>query len=194
MLVILMLDPSVLDRIKSEIVPIISSRIEVRKAGSSWKAKCPFHDDKNPSFTVSERKKLWRCFTCNFGGDSVDFIQRFHGVSFKGALEILGVKVENSNPELTLRVLQSYEAIDAAESKLLEKLEKRLENLQWLSRQLNQLINVLPPLERPASLYSSELWLDQEFEVIEDEREKIEEIARKHRREVAEWAYQQSGK
>ena len=62
-------------REKADIVDIISRYIQVNKAGSSFKAVCPFHDDHNPSLHINPQKKVFRCYVCNTGGSVFDFVK-----------------------------------------------------------------------------------------------------------------------
>ncbi|GEM_PF-2436357 len=179
-----------LEAVKDRIFEIIGARIELRRSGANWTGLCPFHDDRNPSFSVSERKRRWACFVCNLSGDTIDFIQRFHGTDFKGALAILGITDDNQNPENSERVMHALAEIKKDEGALLWNLDEREEHLQFLSRHITWLINAVPPLERESRWYSWEHWLDQEFEEIETERERTHEIARRHRKEVFQWTKQ----
>lgn len=78
---------------------------ELKKAGISWKARCPFHQEKTPSFVVSPDKGIWHCFGCGAGGDAFAFVQKTEGVEFVDALRLLaertGVKLERRRPEET---------------------------------------------------------------------------------------------
>jgi hypothetical protein len=61
------------------------------KVGQEYVARCPFHDDKHPSLSVSEDKGLFHCFGCGVGGDPIRFVELAEKVSFKDALSILGI-------------------------------------------------------------------------------------------------------
>ena len=185
-----MIDPTAIEQTKDHIVEIISSRVPLRRSGANWNGHCPFHEDHHPSFSASEKKKRWACFVCNLSGDTIDFIQRFHGVDFKGALAILGITDDEQNRENSQRVMQALAEIQKDAAALHAKLDEREEYLEFFSRHFTWLINATPPLEREAHWYSWEYWLDQEFEAIDSERERIHEIARKHRKEVLQWAKQ----
>ncbi len=187
-----MLDLAVLENLKSQIVEIIGARIDLRKAGStSWKALCPWHDDRNPSLTVSEKKRTWRCWVCNEGGDTIDFVKKFYSTDFIGALEILGVKIESVERETVVQMTRVLEEIANDANALLLKLEVDEDNLCFFSRHVNWLINATPPLERDAILYRWERWAEDEFEKIEEEREKIYSVVKQKKREVFEWMQQQ---
>jgi len=78
---------------KSNIVDIISPYVPLKKAGVNFKALCPFHQEKTPSFMVSPEKQIWHCFGCGRGGDAISFIMEMEGLEFYDALKFLGEKV-----------------------------------------------------------------------------------------------------
>ncbi|MDZ7798679.1 MAG: DNA primase [Patescibacteria group bacterium] len=71
---------------------VVSEYIKLTPAGVNYKAKCPFHDDKTPSFMVSDDKQIFHCFGCGQGGDIFTFVQEMEGVEFPEALKILAKK------------------------------------------------------------------------------------------------------
>lgn len=79
--------------IKPDIMTVMEREgIELKRRGRDFWAPCPFHADKTPSFKVSIDRQRWYCFGENEGGDVVDFIMQRRGVSFKEAVNILGIK------------------------------------------------------------------------------------------------------
>jgi DNA primase len=74
---------------KSNIVELISARVEVKKAGSSYKACCPFHNEKSPSFHISSQKQVYHCFGCGASGNVITFIMEYDRVDFPEAIEEL---------------------------------------------------------------------------------------------------------
>ncbi len=73
-------------REQANIVEVVSAYVRLIPAGKSYKALCPFHQEKDPSFYVSPEKGVWHCFGCNAGGDVIDFIQRIEGLTFTEAV------------------------------------------------------------------------------------------------------------
>jgi DNA primase len=82
---------------KTDIVALISEYVELKKAGRNYKALCPFHGEKTPSFMVSPELQIFKCFGCSESGDAIAFLQKYEGMEFGEALEFLadraGVKL-----------------------------------------------------------------------------------------------------
>ena len=81
-----------IDRIKREtdLAAVIRSRgVELKPQGHDLTGLCPFHEDKNPSLRVTPGKGLWRCMACGATGNVIQFVQKFDGVSFRHAFELL---------------------------------------------------------------------------------------------------------
>lgn len=84
---------------KLDIVEVIGGYISLNLAGGNYKARCPFHNEKTPSFMVSKEKQIWHCFGCSKGGDLISFVQEYEGLSFPEALKVLAQKANIVLPE-----------------------------------------------------------------------------------------------
>ena len=84
----------ILEDIKSrlDIVELISDYIELKKSGQNYKANCPFHAEKTPSFMVSQNKQIFHCFGCGAGGDIFGFVMKYENLNFQEALKMLAKK------------------------------------------------------------------------------------------------------
>src|SRR3990172_5493751 len=74
---------------KTDIVSIIGERIELKKAGRNYKAPCPFHSEKTPSFIVSPEIQIYKCFGCGESGDVISFLEKYEGMEFYETLKYL---------------------------------------------------------------------------------------------------------
>ena len=100
-----MIDRPTVDRIleAANIVDVISEYVSLRKAGTSYKGLCPFHDDRTPSFSVSPAKGVYKCFSCGEAGNAVNFIMKHDQMTYPEALKVLAKKygIEVKERELT---------------------------------------------------------------------------------------------
>ncbi len=74
---------------RNDIIEIISERISLKKSGSYYKACCPFHSEKTPSFYVHENKGTYKCFGCQAWGDAISFVEFFDGLTFTEVIYLL---------------------------------------------------------------------------------------------------------
>ena len=81
-------------RQKNDIVDIISEKIPLVARGKNYFGVCPFHDDTNPSMSVSREKQIYRCFSCGASGNVFGFIMDYEHISFKEALKLLADKTD----------------------------------------------------------------------------------------------------
>lgn len=93
----------------ADVVEIVGRYIQLRRAGNAWKACCPFHNEKTPSFSVNPARQTFKCFGCGVGGDAVKFIMMFENLDYPTALrrvaDMNGIPVieEEENPEAARR-------------------------------------------------------------------------------------------
>ena len=82
-----------------DIVDVIDSRVQLRKAGRDYVARCPFHEEKSPSFTVSPSKQFYHCFGCGAHGTALGFLMNYEHMEFGEAVRELAAKVGMEIPQ-----------------------------------------------------------------------------------------------
>lgn len=89
-------------RERTDIVEVISQHIPLKKAGRNYKAPCPFHHEKTPSFTVSPQKQIYHCFGCGAGGNVFNFLMKYERLEFPEAVRDLAKKAGITIPASSL--------------------------------------------------------------------------------------------
>ena len=116
----------------ADIVVLVEARTRLRKVGGRYTGRCPFHEERTPSFSVSPDRGTYHCFGCGVGGDAITFVQETEGVDFVGAIEWLADRFN-----VPLEYEDSSPAADAA--------RRRLERMRAV-------------LEQAAVFYERHLW------------------------------------
>jgi DNA primase len=124
------------------VMDVLADYVQMKKAGTYYKALCPFHNEKTPSFMVSPVKQVWRCYGCGLGGDIFEFIKLAENVEFAEALKILadraGVELKKPTQE-EVQISQKRHTlydINAAAAKYFSK-------VLWESRSGNEALMYL---------------------------------------------------
>ena len=124
------------ERLKIE--DVIGSYIKVEKAGNNLKAKCPFHNEKTPSFFISPDRGSYYCFGCGAKGDIFTFVQEFEGIDFLGSLKILadraGVTLEKFSNKTTDKKERLYQLLEVTAKFLSSNLQSEEIPLSYLKK------------------------------------------------------------
>ena len=116
----------------SDMVEVVSGRTALRKAGARYSGRCPFHEERTPSFSVNPADKLYHCFGCGKGGDVITFVRETENLDFAGAVEWLAER---------FRVTLEYEETSPQQ----EETRRRRDRLHAV-------------LDQAASFYERYLW------------------------------------
>jgi DNA primase len=112
---------------KLDIVEFLRGYMPLAQAGKNFKGKCPFHNEKTPSFMVSPERQSWHCFGCGLGGDSFAFLMKYENLEFGEALKILaektGIELRRVEPREYKVFGLLYELQDAAKDFFKEQLK-----------------------------------------------------------------------
>src|SRR3990167_8782230 len=126
---------------KIDIVDFLRGYLTLSPAGKNFKAPCPFHKEKTPSFMISPERQSWHCFGCAKGGDIISFLMEYENLEFYDALKVLaekaGVDIRVSGNRDFKNHDTLYVLLDAAKNFFKQELEKSPEIKEYvLSRGL----------------------------------------------------------
>lgn len=114
---------------RADVVEVVGRRVQLKKAGKEYKACCPFHDEKSPSFTVSPDKGFYHCFGCGQHGNALDFLMQYDHMEFVEAVEslagLMGVEVPHEEGQ-SQRPARSYDSLFELIKKVAEFYEAEL--------------------------------------------------------------------
>jgi len=119
---------------RADIVEVVSQYTSLRKRGARFVGRCPFHEERTPSFSVNGSDGFYKCFGCQRGGDTIRFVQEMEGLDFVGAIEWLADRFR-----VTLEYEETSPAQDAARQQrervyaVLEQTTEYFEKLLWES-------------------------------------------------------------
>lgn len=120
------------------IIDVIGSYIDIEKSGSNFKAKCPFHHEKTPSFYISPERQSYYCFGCGVKGDIFTFVQEFEGVDFVASLKMLadraGVEIEKFEKNGVKTERELYEVLEDATKFFQNNLKNNNEALLYIKK------------------------------------------------------------
>lgn len=138
-----MISPVTQIKERLSIEEVVSTYIKLDRVGSTLKAKCPFHNEKSPSFFVSNERASYYCFGCGAKGDIFTFVEEFEGLDFKGALKLLaekaGVSLANFNPKEESVKEKLYRIMEEAKNYFVDNLVQNKKAHDYiLSRGINE--------------------------------------------------------
>ena len=95
-------DSGLIEEIKAnkDIVEVVSQYVSLKRKGRNYFGLCPFHNEKSPSFSVSETKQIFHCFGCGAGGDVIGFLKKIENIEFKDAVEMLAERANITLPKI----------------------------------------------------------------------------------------------
>lgn len=102
-----------------DVVEVVGRRLPLKRAGREYRARCPFHDERTPSFWVSPNKQFFHCFGCGAHGSAIGFVMKYDGLDFRDAVEVLAQQAGLPPPPSSGRseagdTRQDYAVLDAA--------------------------------------------------------------------------------
>ena len=97
---------------RADIVEVINARVPLKKKGREYTACCPFHNEKTPSFTVSETKQFYHCFGCGAHGTAIGFLMEYEHLDFVDAIETLAAEYHVEVPREDTPVQSSHKRDD----------------------------------------------------------------------------------
>lgn len=113
---------------RADIVDVVDSRVTLKKAGKNHQACCPFHNEKTPSFTVSQDKQFYHCFGCGEHGNAIDFLMQYDGLEFPDAVEelagLMGVDVPREESSQSPREAQQRQQQRQGDAELMAQCTK----------------------------------------------------------------------
>jgi DNA primase len=119
--------------VRVDIVDIIDSHVPLKKTGSNYTARCPFHNEKSPSFNVNRNKQFYHCFGCGAGGNVISFLMEFNHLNFVETIEelatIAGIEIPYENqtsyePEAKNKLVELQEIMAQIATFYVEQLKK----------------------------------------------------------------------
>lgn len=129
---------------RSDIVALVGTRVELKKAGKDFQGLCPFHSEKSPSFTVSASKQFYHCFGCGAHGNAIGFVVEYEGYGFRDAVQMLASQCGMTVPDEAIqspaqlergtRDAHLLDAMRAARAFFLNNLKSRPDAVDYMKR------------------------------------------------------------
>jgi DNA primase len=172
---------------RTNIADLVGEYIRLTKAGSNWRALCPFHNEKTPSFMVSEERGSFHCFGCGKGGDVFSFVMEMEGIGFREALEQLAQKAGVQLKKFEKGNQKEREAREKGKTRLFQILDlatKWYEKNLWEGKGKERTLSYLrgrglsdETIKKFRLGYSPDGWRNM-LDFLERRGYKVEEIAR----------------
>jgi hypothetical protein len=145
---------SVINHVRGSILRVVSAYVDLKRAGTSHRTHCPFHEEKTPSFYVHPDRRVCSCFGCGFSGDAIEFVKQHEKCGFVDAVSkaasILRIPAYFDHKPVINRERLALEKLDKWRAEERQRLAEELRDRDHLARIVTETVKEFPELEDAA--------------------------------------------